>query len=552
MVELNILLPRFKKPGIALLFIVLLNSANGQSSDYNFFYRVYFRDKGLYNTADFKLSDLFTDKAVARREKAGLPDVDFRDLPVNNEYTDQVLALGFKLHCTSRWMNTALFKTEGMADINAILNLPFVAGVRIVKNTGTKSNHSDKLAFSTWQDDSPAYDRPLSMINGISVHNSGFNGKGVMIAVLDGGFLNADNITSLLPLRNRNGIRGTRDFVNKSDFVYDYHNHGTAVLSVLAGSIPGSVEGSAPGADYWLLRTEDTFSEFPAEEDYWVAGAEFADSAGADIITSSLGYFTFDDPSMDYKYSDFDGNTAFVTVAADIAASKGILVVNSAGNERTSDWIHIIAPSDGDSVVAVGAVDGNNMISSFSSAGPSSDGRVKPDVVTQGVSIPVQISTAVVSRSSGTSFSCPVLSGMCACIMQAVPEAGNYDIISALHSCSDRSLNPDSLYGYGIPDIVKVINQLQDKLLISPDNGSVIMPNPFTDDLTITFREPPEQLRIEIFNTAGKFISTSEFKEFVGRSVILTGLGHLEKGLYLIRLKTSGRTIVHKAVKISN
>ncbi len=208
---------------------------------------------------------------------------------------------------------------------------------------------------------------------------------------------------------------------------------------------PVSIEGTAPGADFWLMRTEDTESEFPVEEDFWVAGAEFADSLGADIISSSLGYFAFDDPSMNYKYSDMDGNTAFITRAADIAASKGILPVNSAGNERDNAWIHIIAPSDGDTVLAVGAVDGNNSISVFSSAGPSYDRRIKPDVVAQGVSVPVQVNTSVVERAGGTSFSCPVISGMCACIMQAVPEASDSDIIAALHSSSDRFLTPDSL-----------------------------------------------------------------------------------------------------------
>jgi subtilisin family serine protease len=183
-------------------------------------------------------------------------------------------------------------------------------------------------------------------------------------------------------------------------------------------------------------------TEYPVE-DFWIAGAEFAD-LGADIITSSLGYFAFDDPGLDYKYSDMDGDRAFVTRAADIAASKGMLVVCSAGNERTNDWLHIIAPSDGDSVLAVGAVNSENYISEFSSAGPSYDRRVKPDIVAQGVSVPVQTQTSVTGRANGTSFSCPVISGMCACVMQAVPQATSYDILTEIHSVSDRYHNPDS------------------------------------------------------------------------------------------------------------
>ncbi len=167
-----------------------------------------------------------------------------------------------------------------------------------------------------------------------------------------------------------------------------------------------------------LLRTEDNRTEYPVEQDYWVAAAEYADSAGADIITSSLGYYTFDDPSMDYAFSDMDGNTTFVTMGADMAASKGILVVSSAGNERNKEWIRIISPSDGDSVLCIGAVKHDLTISDFSSAGYSADGRVKPDVVAPGVSIPIQSEPGVWYSGSGTSFSCPVVSGLCASLMQ--------------------------------------------------------------------------------------------------------------------------------------
>ena len=262
------------------------------------------------------------------------------------------------------------------------------------------------------------------------------------------------------------------DFVRDSRFVYDYSGHGTAVLSILTGEIGGQIAGSAPGADYWLMITEDTDTEYPAEEDLWAAGAEFADSIGADIITSSLGYFIFDDQQMNYKNSEMDGNTTFVTRAADIAASKGILVVSSAGNERENEWINIIAPSDGDSVLAVGAVDATGEIASFSSSGLSTVNRIKPDLVAQGVNVPLQTADNVLQRSSGTSYSCPVISGLCACLMQAVPLATNYDIIIALHNSSDRFQTPDLLYGYGIPDMVKVISQLQEMTVSRPGDGS--------------------------------------------------------------------------------
>ncbi len=417
---------------MAVLFICFTNWLYGQELTYPYFYRIYFRDKGENNTENVIATDILSEKALERRHKAGIPVPDLKDIPVYKTYLDQISTAGFTLHCTSKWMNTALFKSPGPSDISAILDLPFVSDIKIVKKPAKKSSSNDKLNFKVEKADIPPFDRPLTMIGGNHLHNSGFDGKDILIAVLDGGFIYADEISSLKDLRNRNGIKGVWNFVENTGNVYGYHNHGTAVLSVLAGNIPGWISGTAPGADYLLLRTEDTFSEFPCEEDFWIAGAEFADSAGADIISSSLGYYSFDDPALNYSYPDLDGNKPFVTRGADVAASKGILVVNSAGNERTHDWQRIICPADGDSVIAVGAVDGDRYISTFSSAGPSSDGRVKPDLATMGVSVPVQTDPFSVERSSGTSFSCPVLSGMAACLMQAVPAAVNTDIISAL------------------------------------------------------------------------------------------------------------------------
>jgi serine protease AprX len=525
---------------------------SAQGTTYNYFYRVYFKDKGDINTNNFSPEDLLSQKAINRRQKAGIYAPVFSDLPVNPDYITQVRSKGFYLHCTSKWMNTGLFKTQSQANINLILNLPFVKDVKIVKKPAGKSNYSDKLDFSLLMADIPPYDRPLTMMNGQSLHNSGYDGTGILIAVLDGGFLKADIISSLDDLRARRGIKGTRDFVSNSDYVYNYHNHGTAVLSVLAGKIPGIIAGTAPGADFWLLRTEDTSTEFPVEEDFWAAGAEFADSIGADIISSSLGYSAFDDPAMNYKFSDMDGNTAFVTQVADFAASKGMLVVNSAGNERTNAWKRIIAPSDGDSVVAVGAVDGSNVISTFSSAGPSADGRIKPDNATQGVSVTVQTLETTVGRANGTSFSCPVLSGVCACIMQAVPKAVNTDIINALHKNGDRYNTPDSLYGYGIPDMVGVITTLQELLITKPDNETVIGPNPFTGDIEITFKKTPGTLKVMIYTSSGQIIINRIYKEYIGRTLKISDLQNSRQGVYFITLVTSYGTFSHKVIKLNN
>ena len=537
---------------LTLLIIIPCQPGKSQEKTWNYFYRIHFVDKGGNNVSGFAPEDLLSERAIERRRKAGFDVPDYRDLPVWKAYTDQISSTGLSLHCTSKWMNTALFKSSEPIGTGIPDQFPFIKEVKIVRSPESKGYSLDKDKIDYASSDLPAYNNPLSMINGIRVLNSGLTGKGVLIAVIDGGFTNADLIPSLEHLRNRNGIKGTYDIVNRNEFVYAYNDHGTAVMSVLAGMIPGAIEGSAPGADYWLLRSEITESEYPAEEDLWVAAAEFADSIGADIISSSLGYSTFDDPLMDYRFSDMDGDKAFVSRAADIAASLGILVVNSAGNERNNPWIRIIAPSDGDSVLAVGAVGGDRIISSFSSAGPSSDRQIKPDIVSQGVSVPVQVSPAMISRANGTSFSCPLISGICACIMQAVPQATNMEIISALQSASDKHLSPDSLYGYGIPDIEKTIAILQDKHLSKPVSGIVVFPNPFRDELFITFSDIPEKLNVELFDQSGRLMMKREFTDFISRSLILDDLPVPGKGVYFVRLITPDETYIHKIIKVED
>ncbi|MBN2861598.1 MAG: S8 family serine peptidase [Bacteroidales bacterium] len=543
---------RKNKAGIILALLLIVADCNlrGQDTPYNYFYRVYFSDKGNNHPANYLPSELLSEKALYRRAKSGIPVPDYSDIPVSFEYLSTIKSLGFEFHCTSKWMNTALFKTQEEKSADILLNLPFVSDVKVVKKPGSKSIHYDKLDFIVESDDTSISDSHIIMLNGSSLHSSGYNGSGILIAVLDGGFLNADQISSLVNLRGRKGIKYTYDFVKNNPFVFDYHVHGTAVLSVLAGQIDGYLRGTAPGADYLLLRTEDTESETAAEEDFWIAGAEFADSTGADIISSSLGYYNFDDPSCNYTFSDLDGNTTFITRAADIAASKGILVVNSAGNERNKEWLRIIAPSDGDSVIAAGAVGSNEIISTFSSAGPSADGRIKPDNVALGVSVFVQTSTTGIEKASGTSFSCPVLSGMTACLMQAVPEAVNSDIITALRSSADRYLFPDSLYGYGIPDLVNALSTLQDIYLKKPLNKSIAKPNPTTGDVEIIFKEPPGKITVEIFTLSGKIIFRKDYKDFAGRNLVISALNKRQQGLYFIRLISGTDISLHKIIKL--
>ena len=538
---------------IPLLFVIagiMPGKAQQRYPGYDelWFYRVWFSEK-TNSISEYSPEELLSPAAIARREKYGIPLVTESDIPVSSQHIRTLTGAGFRLRCTSKWLNTALFTTTGAIKSDIAGEYPFIDSIQLVKHPvdPVKRNYS-KYGITEPGMITDKFD-PRLPLKGDMLHKSGLTGLNITIAVLDAGFINADKIEALEPLRKRGGIITTRDFINSSSYVYDYHTHGTSVLSILAGAMPGIINGTAPGAKYMLLRTEDVLSEFPVEEDYWIAAAEYADSAGADIITSSLGYFEFDDPSMDYPFSDMDGDRPFITRGADMASSKGILVVNSAGNERNKAWLRIIAPSDGDSVLCVGAVNHDLTISDFSSAGYSSDGRVKPDMVAPGVLIPLQFEPGVWHSGSGTSFSCPVISGLSASLMQAVPDASPLEIINALRKSSDRYTRPDSLYGYGLPDFLKTLRLLEDEHTFRPEAMMSAGPNPFTDEILVWFHEPPGSLTVTITGTNGTTILARHFPAFAARLFRLDGLGSLAEGFYLVRIVTDQGEEVYKMIR---
>lgn len=536
-----------------LMLLAGLNPSKAQAPPADnelWFYRVWFNEKSS-GTEDYFPEDLLSPAAIARREKYNIPLLDESDIPVSRQHIITLSHLGLGLRCTSKWLNTALFAAASPKDIEALEEYYFIDSIQLVRHPSDPVKRSNNKYGITEPLAGPVPSDPRVPLNGTVLHQSGLTGKNVIIAVLDAGFANADEIESLLHLRQRGGIIATRDFVNGTSHVYDYHTHGTSVLSILAGSLPGIISGTAPGADYLLLRTEDDESEFPVEEDYWVAAAEYADSAGADIITSSLGYFTFDDPAMNYSFSDMNGDMPFITRGADRAASKGILVVNSAGNERNKEWKRIIAPSDGDSVLCVGAIRFDLSISDFSSAGYSSDRQVKPDVVAPGVAVPIQPEPGLWYSGSGTSFSCPVISGMCASLMQAVPRASPAEVIDALHRSSDRYSQPDSLYGYGLPDFLNTLRLLEEKHTVMPSELVTAGPNPFTNEILFWFREPPGRLRITVTGANGKRVMEMNYPVFVARSFRVEGLDHLGQGIYLVKVTTQLGERVFKMIRVS-
>jgi serine protease AprX len=527
-----------------------LRAENVADDTHQYYYRIWFTDKGDRDVGDFATDHLLSPAAIARRAKNDVIALTLSDLPVNEDYINTIVHEGLTFKYSSKWMNTALFTCPTVVDITMLEELPFVKSVTLVKHPSEPVKHvGAKYGITQPAAITDSFD-PNIPLNGTPLHQSDFTGRNVIIAVLDVGFINADLIESLAPLRERGGIIATRDFVSDASNVYAYHSHGTSVLTILAGSLPGVISGTAPDADYLLLRTEDAASEYPVEEDYWVAAAEYADSAGADIITSSLGYFLFDDPEMDYSFSDMDGNTTFITRAADAAASKGILVVASAGNERDKQWIRIMSPSDGDSVMCVGAVNQNLTISDFSSAGYSYDGRVKPDVVAPGVNLLIQNEPDQWQTGSGTSFSCPVISGLCASLMQAVPDATAAEVMDAVRASADRFNSPDSLYGYGLPDFVSALKRLEDVHTFRPEVIMSAGPNPFYDEIHLWFSDVPGHLTVRVADNSGRTILIRDYRVYASRSYTVDGFGTTGQGIFYVRVITDQGETTFKMIRL--
>jgi subtilisin family serine protease len=420
-------------------------------------YRVYLRDKGN-NTAYSQQSPALSERAINRRLKYSVA-LDSLDYPVSQDYISDLQKDSFPVVSTSRWMNTVVVSSPDTVSINTIKQKPYVAKIELVWiNPGKSDKIAKKNVVKNKKfgvDSAEFFGKATnqnSLIGLEPLHRNGFRGEGIRIAVLDGGFKNVDTIHWF----NNTKIFTYKDFIYPPSSIFSGHYHGTAVLSIMGVNEGLTFTGSAPDAEYCLLRTEDVTSEFPIEEDYWAAGAEYADSIGADIISSSLGYSKFDNGVRSYDINELNGNTAFISKVASIAAKKGILVVNSAGNDGETDWKKISFPADADGIISVGSVSSSNKKSSFSSFGPSSDNRVKPELVALGEGVNVVMGDGSLRSGSGTSFSAPIITGMAACLWQAFPDLKASELINTVLLNSDRYLQPDSLCGYGLPNAYKM------------------------------------------------------------------------------------------------
>ncbi|MCZ2357118.1 MAG: S8 family peptidase [Bacteroidia bacterium] len=518
-----------------VIFSLWVNFSFGQQN-----WWIFFRDKGLESSTYYKNSASFlSPTSLQRRLNQGI-SITEKDLPVSSFYVEQLKNIGLPVVMTSRWLNAAVVSIQPTEF--QLSKLPFVSNVLPCKRYVKLSNTAFQPEIAS---KSQQTDNQLNMIGLKSFQSQGFLGSGVNIAVFDDGYLNVDVNFAFQKIRQDGRFIATRDFVEGDSLVTDAGTHGATVLAILAGSVNDTFAGSAPNATYWLVRTENQGTEKHIEEYNWLAAAEWADSVGIDIISSSLGYNTFDSGEGDYSLADLNGKTAIITKAAEFAASIGILVVNSAGNEGLSSWKKITVPCDGDSVLCVGAVDPAEVRWYGCSIGPTADGRIKPNVMAQGSGTATIFPNGAFGTTSGTSVATPLIAGLAACLWQANPTATNMQIFEAIQKSADRFANPDTFYGNGIPDAIKADSILK-KIISYRINSNYTSktsvfcyPNPVQKELFIQFRElnTSDKFQIELCNSTGYILWKKESNDMIFRADLST----IPAGFYWIRVSnTSG------------
>ena len=440
--------------GLALLFLLCGSSVSAESL---YKYRVQLTDKSKSVHSLEHPETFLSERALARRASQGVA-VDSTDLPVCRAYIERLESQGGKYISSSKWNNTVLMQVPDEAVALRFLDNSFVRSIKKVwvspDSIMPRNKDRKEQVKNQWKKQDDYYGMGAEQIkihHGDSLHLAGFRGEGMHIAVIDAGYYNVDKMKFFRKLH----ILGTKDFVNPNSDIYAEHNHGLKVLSCMAVNMPRVMVGSAPEASYWLLRSEDNDTEQPAEEDYWAAAVEFADSVGVDVVNTSLGYYSFDDASDNYRYRDLDGHTSLMSRSANMASSKGILIVCSAGNSGASSWKKITPPGDAEGVLTIGAVNTDGVNADFSSVGNTADGRIKPDVMAVGFHSSVAGTNGGTSYGNGTSFASPIFCGLVTCLWQSCPWLTVDELIGVVHRASDRYEYPDNIFGYGITDMWK-------------------------------------------------------------------------------------------------
>ena len=467
---------------------------------------VYFNDKPSAQAYFDNPLSMLNQRSLDRRTAQNIP-LDINDIPIEQSYVNAVSsASGITVMAKSKWLN-AVHVRGGSFAINALSSLAFVSEidfadnslnnrmVSVVNNTPLNKTTDAQIVYPYGNSANQ-----IQMLNGHLLHEQDYTGTGKIIAVLDAGFPQVDVVQPFAMIRDNNQILGGYNFVAGNDDFYSGNSHGTLVLSTMGGYTANQLVGTAPGASYYLYITEDIANENPVEESYWVEAAETADSLGVDIINTSLGYFDYDNPAYSYSFNDIDGVTSFISRGADIAFSRGMVVVVSAGNSGSSG---IGVPADAVNVLTVGAVTPAGNYANFSSIGPTADGRIKPDVMAQGQAAVLSNTNGNIVTASGTSFSGPIIAGMVASFWQSAPSLTNTQVVQLIKQSASLYNNPNNMMGYGIPNF----QQALDLALLSVINHAaatfVLFPNPVIDTISITWPDGQPSATLTFYNGLG-------------------------------------------------
>ena len=511
-------------PAAALLLLLGLAPAARAQADPVRRYFVFFKDKAGTPYAVGQPQAFLSARALARRGRQGIV-VRPRDLPVSPAYLAQVRAVsgGPQVIFTSRWLNGAVLACDS-ATLVRVQQLPAVASAQLLSRRPPQAPRPAPEVPPTPTPPAPTTPRATygkayaqnQLIGAVAMHEAGFRGENMQLAIFDAGFPGADQITTLQGVQQQGRVASTRNFVDGGRQVYLRNGHGTACFSTIGGELPGYYVGTAPHTTFHLCITEDVDSESPMEEANWLAAAEYADSAGVDIISSSLGYTTFDDAALSHTYADLNGRTALGSRAALGAARAGMVVVNSAGNDGNNGWHYISVPADADSIITVGAVDSLRSHAGFSSYGPTADGRLKPTLASMGVASAVLTPTGVAVRGNGTSYACPELAGLVAGFWQANPALTAQQVITALKNGASQAASPDNTLGWGIANFVTAYNLLHPATPLAataaapPEVPLAIFPNPSNrDELTLALPAAlrRQALRVRLLDVRGALLS---------------------------------------------
>lgn len=531
---------------ICLFFCSILP---GYSPD-TFMYRLILKDKGNPPFSTEQPEMFLSDKSIRRRAKQRLA-VDSIDLPIDRSYLEAIANTGADIRTCSKWVKTVTVHLSDSLLIPRLKDLPFVDTLYCVwKNSLPQQliSREEKYALqNTYANNPNSYGEGFTQIalnNGHLLHAAGFRGKGMTIAIIDGGFIHADAI-DYFDFQRR--IKGIKNFNHESGCLLESGiDHGTKVLSCMLSDKPGELTGTAPEADYYLLRTEVDGEEYPVEEDYWVAALEYADSIGADIVTSSLAYSEFHDSLMNHTHNQLDGKSIPISIAAGRAASRGMLVFNSAGNEGNRKWKKIMFPGDAPNMLTIGSTTKDSVRSAFSSVGPAADRRIKPDLMAMGTGVTVVNGNGQINYPNGTSFATPVLAGLSACLWQALPELTCFEIIELLRETANAFPQPDSLMGFGIADVYKAYTQKKTGLKpAGTDNAAYFCINIRENRLYLNFNHDSSPFALGIYSGVGiKLLSVSNISSPVDVS-------SLPQGIYIARLQTGGKpAFVRKFIKM--